>query len=59
MRPYDFLSSEQLFAIHDRQMERVSDCLNCAEELMRESGHRVLRSRKLLEGDWSVPRKSR
>jgi hypothetical protein len=37
MQPYDSLSCEQLFAIHDRHMEAVSDCLMRSGRLMRES----------------------
>ena len=49
MRPFDRLSSAELFAIHQRQMERVAECLRRSEELIQKSSALIERRRS--EGD--------
>ena len=53
---YEQLSCAELFAIHDRQMEQVANCLRLAERRLRESDRLLRGSNKLLERE---PRRGR
>ena len=56
MSAYDHLSSEELFAVRDRQIERVADCLSRTEGVLQRSARLLRSSAKLLEQKPRVPR---
>jgi hypothetical protein len=48
MSHYDHLSSEDLLAVHERQMQQVADCVRRAESLIRQSDMRIRSSDRFL-----------